>query len=55
MLQASASRTLLIFSKRDPENSPKYLNFLYLHGKKMLQSVRMVDRTISPSASHTLP
>ena len=33
-VQASASRTLSIVSKRDPENSPKYSEFLNLRGKQ---------------------
>ena len=30
--RGSASRNLLIISKRDPENSPEYSEFVYLQG-----------------------
>ena len=34
MVRPSASRSLLIFSMRDPENSPEYSKFLYLYGNR---------------------
>ena len=34
MVRPSASRSPLIFSMRDPENSPEYSKFLYLYGNR---------------------
>ena len=55
---ASASRNLLIFSKRDPENSPEFSEFLYLCGNGCTMLCLPGNRTGSkrcwPSTSHHL-
>ena len=44
MVQASASRILFLFSKRDPGNSPEHSNFLYLYGNHWCRVLRETDK-----------